>query len=399
MEPMVVTLRDLERFDGQGWGILSVYLVTDPSTAPGRNMHAQLDDLVRPLAAKLGDDQAAGKQLAQEVAAVQQFLALMDAPARSLAIFSSTPRGLFRAVRLPVHVASHASWGQAPYLRPLQAVLDEFAPTIVLLLDKERARFFRVYLDQIAELEELRDAVPGKHRQRDGAWAYPPADWSQGGWGDAGIQRHHETHVLWHARRVAETLEALVAREQVDRVLVGGTPEVLSVFYEQLPSELRERVAGEVHVPMFARPAEVLAHVHDLAPQVERGAEERLVQDLVEQAGSGLAVFGPSEVVQAVSEQRVRLLVFAEGLRISAGRCAGCGLALLTPLAPACPACGGPVQALDDLAAYLEQQVLAHGGRAEEVRGPAAQRLRDLGGLAALLRYALPPIPTPGETT
>lgn len=390
MEPIETTVRELERFDGRGWPVLSVYLLTDPSTAPGRNLDAQLDGIVRPLAEQLAGDPSAGTQFAQEVAAVERFLAMLDTPPRSLAIFSSTPRGFFRALRLPVQMAPQAFWGPTPHLRPLQAVLDEFEPILVLLVDKERARFFRVALERITEIEDLADAVPGKHRQRDGAWAYPPADWAQGGWGDAGIERHHETHVLWHAQRVAETLERLVAQEQVGRVLVGGTPEVLSVFYDQLPKELHRRIVGEIHVPLFARPAEVLASVHDLVPQIERAAEERLVQDLVEEVASGRAVVGTADVLRAVSERRVQLLVYAQDLRLAGGRCAHCGLALLAPLPPACPVCGGSVHPVEDFTGYLAQQVLAQGGRVEEVRGPAAQRLQQLGGIAARVRYALP---------
>jgi peptide subunit release factor 1 (eRF1) len=52
-----------------------------------------------------------------------------------------------------------------------------------------------------------------------------------------------------------------------------------------------------------------------------------------------------------------------------------------------CPACSGAVLERTDFLDYLAERVIQQGGRFEEVRGPAAERLAGAGGVAALLRY------------
>lgn len=51
-----------------------------------------------------------------------------------------------------------------------------------------------------------------------------------------------------------------------------------------------------------------------------------------------------------------------------------------------------------DLAEHLTQRVLAQGGRVEEVRGTAAERLATHGAIAAFLRYTLPVEPSAART-
>jgi peptide chain release factor subunit 1 len=364
----------------------------DPSTGLGNNLHAQFLDLMQRLRARVGPQTTPDEQLRQDSAAVEQHLAQLGTPPHGLALFSCAAHAFFREVRLPVRVRPNAYWGETPYLRPLLAVLDEFERTIVVLVDKEKARFFRVFLQQIEEIADLIEPTPAKHRQHGGAWAYPPGpDWTRGGWSDSGIVRHEETHVLWHARHAVATLARLTAQERVDRVIIGGTPEVLAEFRRLLPRPLRMRVVEEdLRVPLFARPAEVLAAVQELTERAERVAEVRVIDDLCEALGTGRAVAGPAAVVDAVLGQRVYLLIIGADARLQGRTCTRCTYLAPRPAPDTCPICGGVTHHTPDLIEHLIQRVLEQGGRVEEVRGTAAERLEALGGIAALQRYVLP---------
>jgi hypothetical protein len=274
-------------------------------------------------------------------------------------------------------------------VRPLLAALDEDERTIVVLIDKERARFFRVFLGQIAEIEDIEDVTPARHRQLGGAWGYPSSsDWVRGGWAETGRARHEEMHVHWHARRTVDTLADLAGQERVDRILAGGTPEVVAEFKRLLPKALRGRIAGEVRAPLYAPVSTVLTAVQAVSEEVERAGEERLIADLLEEIGTGRAVAGPAAVVDAVCDGRVYALVFAAGLNLAGARCLNCANLTLDVETANCPACGGALQQEPDLTEVLALRVLAQGGRIEEVRGPAAERLSPHAGIIALVRYA-----------
>ncbi len=376
MLPIEKALQELREFQPLGSGVLSVYLLTDPSTAPGRNVDAQFKDLLRELSSQLKNSPNALEQLSREAEVVGKLLASLRNPSRGLAVFSCSPHNLLQSVAIPVRAIPNAYWGDRPYLLPLLRALDEFERTIVVLLDKERARMFRVWLDQIEEVLSFEDPVPGKHEQ--------------GGWAQARYQRHHETHVLWHVRRAVDLLGQLAEIERVDRILLGGTPEPMAEFRRLLPRPLRERVATEVRVPVYARASEVLATVIEVQEATERAEEERLLDQTEEWIGTGQAVTGPANVLQAVLEQQVFLLVFGQRVQFDGSHCERCGLLALAPNLDLCPACGGQMHYIADLVERMAQRVLDQGGRVEEVRGPAAERLQQLGGIAALLRYPAP---------
>ena len=138
---------------------------------------------------------------------------------------------------------------------------------------------------------------------------------------------------------------------------------------------------------MRATPAEVLASVQEVERDLERDEERELLRHLEEHRGRGTAAFGPHEVLEAVVQQRAYVLVVDPRVAVEGGRCERCGLLSLSPEPTACSACGGPVRAVSDLVEVLAEHVESQGGRVEEVRGPAADRLEELGGIAALLRY------------
>lgn len=269
------------------------------------------------------------------------------------------------------------------------AALDEFERTLVVLLDKERARVFRLFLGEIEETADLVEATPKKHRQIGGSWAYPPSpDWSRGGGSDSGIVRHEEAHVHWHARHTVDALTGLAASERVDRILIGGAPEMLAEFRHLLPAALRGRVAdAAVHAPLYATAAEVLATALPVMERAERLHEGRLVTDMLEAVGSGRAVLGPAAVLDAVLGQRVSLLVYVEDAHLHGRQCKGCGMLLLPPAPHECPGCGGSTHQVADLVEHLIERVVRQGGRIEAVRGPAAERLAAADGIGALVRY------------
>lgn len=350
---------------------LSMYLWTDPSRGPGRNLRAQLLHLIRPLRenAAGGPD---GDALDEAVAAAADYVRKLKPPPRGLAIFCSPGRDRFDAVRLRVPLLPYAEWSPVPYLRPLLAALDEHERTLIVLVDKERARFIVDYLEQGEELATLTDEVPGRH--------------AQGGYSQNKYQRDHDKHVLWHAKRIVETLARLPRTMHLDRVLISGPPEILAEVEHLLPARLRRIVSMDLGLPVDASLADALVAARRHAERIEREGEIELIASLMEQVGRGRAVTGAAHVVAAVDRGAAVLLAYDLEVHDTGGSCGGCGAIVAPPVPERCPYCDGAV-ARHDLVDLLAARTLAGGGRVEEVRGDAAAELRSYGGLAVLLRY------------
>src|SRR2546428_6665199 len=221
-------IEQLEAFDAQGARVLSVYLDLDPASQIRRSYRIACEDLVKALRARLeGQEQA---DLSREVERVQTWLDSQDPRGKGLAVFSCTPRGLWHASFFAVRVMNHLAFEPTPDVAPLLRLVDEYERYAVAVVDKERARLFTVFLGEIEEMEEFKDFVIGKHRQ--------------GGVSDARYQRHHETHVYWHLKRVAQRLAELHRRRPLRRVVPAGPGEGTTRTPRVFPRAPAHRVAG-----------------------------------------------------------------------------------------------------------------------------------------------------------
>jgi peptide subunit release factor 1 (eRF1) len=365
-------LQQLLAFEDREQPVLSAYLNLEPARQLRRSYRIAFVDLRKALREQL--DEAARAAFEREADRVEQYLAEAAPRGKGLAVFSCTPRGLWQAHYLPQVVADDLRFGPTPYLEPLLDVLDEYERYAVALVDKEKVRLFSVYLGEIEEEREFLDAVPGKHKQ--------------GGWAQARYQRHHETHVHWHLKRVADALADLLRHRPFDRLVLAGPPEATSELQALLPPVLRARLAGVFPAEMFASEAEILRQTLEIERQIERANEERLVAQLLEQAGSGgRATIGVAPTLQALWRGQVHRLVVAEGVRLAGGECSQCGW-LEADSATACPTCGATMTPLADLVERAVERTVEARGRVEVVHGPAAERLRAAGGLGAVLRFS-----------
>lgn len=364
-------LAELLSFDAGDDLVLSVYLNLTPDRQIGRTFSVAFEDLVRTLGEGLAP--AARAALDREAARVR--ILLDEGPkGRGLAVFSSSPRGLWQVWSLPVVVAEGCYLGRRPYLRPLLDVLDEYERYAVALVDKAKARLFVVELGEIEEQEQVYDVVPGKH--------------DQGGWSQANYQRHHEAHVYWHLKRVADELMHLDRRRPFDRLVLAGPEEATAELERILPRHLRVKLVRRIPAELFATEQEILERTLEIERDVERATEERLVADVLETAArGGLATYGLGPTLEAVWLGRVHALLVADGLRAPGSECESCGR--LGPDVPAaCPACGGRVQDLDDVIERAMERTLEESGRVEVVHDAPARRLQEVGeGLAAVLRF------------
>jgi peptide chain release factor subunit 1 len=373
MLPLERRIQRIVQFQALGRHTLTLYLSTDPAREDGTNLNAQLGNLFRSAARDV--DAALQDSFTREWDLILAKLGSLGSPPRGLAVFSCSALGFLEVVPLPERVSPQALWDATFQLRPLLAVIDEYERTLVVLIDKERARILRLFLGEIAEILTLADEIPGHHHQ--------------GGYSQQKFQRDHDKHVLWHTKRVIDQLVRLSDREPTDRILIGGPQEVLAELRQLLPKRLRTRIRGEVRVPLFASVADVHAAVRDIEVAAERAAETALVAELQEKATTGLAALGPASVIQAVLEQRCAILVIAAGVSVAGLRCGSCDLLVMEETSRSCPHCGGDLETVRDLLEPLAHRVLLQGGRVEEVRADAAASLAPVGGVAALLRYAL----------
>jgi peptide chain release factor subunit 1 len=373
----VITRRELDqlkRFNADGARALSVYLDLSPDRQLRRAYRVVFKDLVREERDRL--DEQGRLDLSREVDRVSAWLDAEEPDGRSAAVFSCQDRGLWQAHFLSVPLPDSLSFEPTLRLEPLLDAIEGNERYAVAVIDKEKARLFTVFLGEIEDIEAFADFVPGKH--------------DQGGPAQPRLQRHHETHVLWHLERVGERLSRLLGKRRFNRLIVTGPEEATSELQRLLPRDLAERVVTVLPGETFESPAAILQATLEVARQAERDEERRLVDQLVEiHAAGGQAACGFASVADALLLGQMGTIVVADGLRAEGSECPNCGRLDLSDAAM-CPACGHSLHRNGDVVEQAVHRTLEQRGRVEVVHGEAAQHLEEAcHGIGGVVRFGL----------
>ena len=360
--------------------LISLYMDLDPerfAIAPARasQIRSLVDEAGRELEAQEGLSHDERIALRSDIRRIDEFLTSPQAPfrgARALAVFCSSPAGLFEVVQLLRPTEARVSVGRSPYLEPLVAALQD-RRWLVALVSRREGRVLEGPAEGLAEQARLEDFVRGRH--------------DQGGWSQANYERSIEKDTEDHLRRVAEAVNRLWRTERFHRIAAGGPPEVVPRFEAHLAGDVRPHLIGErVAVDLSsANEEQVRRAVAGLVAEDEKRSERDALDRLQDGIGSGgRGAGGPYDTLVALNERRVQTLLLEPAMDRRGARCPQCGM--LTVEANArCPADGSELEEVDHLREAAIEAALAQGADVFVVR-----HYPDLGplqGIAALLRF------------
>jgi peptide chain release factor subunit 1 len=301
--------------------VLSVFLNLDPAqfatpAARSTAITSILTEAAHRAERLEGLDHAEREALKGDVERVRETLQAGDIAqngTRAVAVYACSSADLLEVVRLRRPVESAVVLDRAPYVEPLVADADA-ERWCVLLANRRNARFFVGDGRGLEETDRVEDDVHSQH--------------DQGGWSQSRYQRSVEKEKDDHLVHVADVAFAAYQRQGFDRLLIGAPDELVGELEAKLHSYLRERIAGRLHLDVEnsgiedVRAATEKA-IEDWTRRCEREALDRLAEG-VGRGGRGAA--GLAAVLEALNEQRVEILLVAEGFRSPGGRDADTGM-------------------------------------------------------------------------
>jgi peptide chain release factor subunit 1 len=292
--------------------------------------------------------------------------------ARGLAVFCCSAAGLFEVLKLAQPVDHEPVIADAPFVEPL-ASLGGGGGWSVVLVNRRSARLLSGSRDALEEVALIEDNV---HRQHD-----------QGGWSQANYQRSVDKDVADHLKNVAEVVFTRLKRSIPAGILVGAPQELAGDFEAKLHPYLRERLAGRIDVDVEHTSIDAVRRA--AAERIDAVARERddaALGRLAEAFGSGgRAASGLGEVLAAVHEQRVEILLVDAGYSVSGVMCPTCGWLGEAETVRACPADGTPVERCRDVAEAAVARALTQSADVHVLRD--RPELASHGHIAALLRF------------
>lgn len=279
--------------------------------------------------------------------------------AKTLVLFVS-PDDLI-SYELPVVVESQGHFGK-PMITPLVWVVDEYERYLVVLVDKERARFITAYLGRANTLSELNiDIDDYDFGERT---LMPASDANNTMLRQGNNRERFEDMLDEHRHRfykeVADTLASTMDVIGADHIILAGAERSAYQLKELLHETVAQKVNGVLSIPMQASENEIAKSILEHARIVERENEKALVSNLIDQAKSGRrGALGKDNVLQAFEMQQVETLVL-------------------------------PFPHDDSmLVADLTYKALENNSEVALVHGEAAKILKEAGGIGAQLYYSL----------
>lgn len=375
-------IRELQQYpSSEDSLVLSVYVCVDQANAANlnRGFETSVENLLRAIAEReaSGDHSSSASRFEVERSRMLDFLRDYTPRGKGLVVFSDSASGFWWQRDLQVEVPTEARWSPHPWVRPLLALIEQYEPTAVVLIDKHRARILLSDATGTAQRAEIVSDVPNKHHTTG----------TDHIWSQSRMERDHITHIKWHAKRVAEAVTGLVDREKPAKLVIGGPVEATAIFADELPKRLQQIVIGTLSLPVDINGERLSRELGELRERTEHKDEVKLVDALITSARKNdRAVLGLANTLSAAQQGRVYSLAVGSGFKSVGMQCSECGV-LMSDNVEKCPFCQGRVEAVSDLVNRLSHAVLDRGGKVQIVSGAAAEALSSAGGIGALLRF------------
>src|SRR4051812_42458895 len=246
-------LRALAGFSPAKGRAISLYLNLDPSISPTQpdvatRINAALDEVRRQseeLKDSLSHEQREALK-ADHARMERWFEEEFDRDgALGAAVFADGADGLWSAHNLPGPAIDRVRVNDLLYLAPLVPHVGSGDGLLVGYVGRERADVYRLNGGRLVEIADETEDVPGRH--------------DQGGWSQARYERHIETIVGRHLRRVADTLDRCVRRLRGVKIVLIGPEEVRAELDDLLTKEVSDALLGWATTEAHAGPPELLA--------------------------------------------------------------------------------------------------------------------------------------------
>jgi peptide chain release factor subunit 1 len=358
--------------------ILSLYLNLAPERIERRSIGPRLRDLLEPIEkqATSGElDHDSSMSLRSGIGRILDLESdFEESLGHGVSVFLCEGIGLDERLTMPRRVWDCAIAGPKPYLRPMQAVLDEYRKLAVVVLDGRDAEITVFHMGSVVGSELIEGELL---RKSDIA-----------GWHGLEERRHrqHAEEARNHLfREVAARLLRLCRDTRVELVLVGGKEELTRALLPFLDRRVREVTETFVVDVNTLTPAGLAIRVSELEHDFELREEKAEVEAAYALAAAGgLAVVGLGHVLRAVNRHAVSRLIVHDAAEAEGAICSNCGA--LSPPALTCVECGYTTIPVPELFESLARSVVDAGGSVEHVMAPT--RLVD-DHVAAALRFAI----------
>jgi rubrerythrin len=314
------------------------------------------------------------------VGRIEGYLGRELAPeSKGVAIFArGGEKPFFLPLQFQVALPTWLVVNSTPNIYHLVELKDTYHRFVVMLFTTENARILEVNLGAITEAiwrerPELRKRV-GRE------------------WTKEHYQSHRREQTDKFLKEMLAVLDGLMRAGGHTHLILAGNAWETARLCQALPKRLSAKLIDTIPASGNDQISDVVAATLALFIDVEEQESQAMVEKLQHEIVSdGLAVVGEKETLQAVHTGQADVLIIAKACSLAKGwLCTGCATLTAGAMAPRqCAHCGAAKFRTVELREELVRLAEQNGAMVEVVQ--QSDRLMQLGGVGALLRYRTPP--------
>ena len=296
--------------------------------------------------------------------------------ARGKAVFACSAQNFWKEYELPPHLGGTQIYLQPQFqLKPLAALLGAQPALCVVMLDRQRARFFDLRLDVLRE----HGAIVHMLSRSASSYGY-------NGYEAGHAERRVAGEALQHFKAVAERLRVDFERGAWERLIVGCHDVNWPEFEAHLHPYVKQRLIGRFSADVASvSNEEIRDHAGALLNQwITERASTKVSEALEFAKANGRGVAGLRRVLQALETGEVQTIFLTENYSARAVQCPHCGH-LDAHLIASCVACGRRTHELTDVCDAIIP--IAIQSNIELFYLKEHDGLNRAGNIAALLRF------------
>jgi peptide subunit release factor 1 (eRF1) len=337
-------IRELAQFrtsGTDGWALSFYFEPPTPQNKSHREETILAKDLVRKALREAEKHGKNGSTRADLNRILEMAENLHGNQARARAVFACGSRNFWREFDLPSQLPGTQLFVNRQFhLKPLALLLGAQPRLSVALVDRQKARFFDLRLDELKEREGMFRTPPARQGRSEGFAGY-----------DGGhAQRRIEDEALHHFKGVAEHLSTALEKGMFEKLIIGCHETTWHELESQLHPYVKQRLLDHFPADLSRITND---QIREQAGRILRASLGQrckdLAQETISQAKSNArGVTGLRRVLRSLELGEVQTLLIGDKFSHPAVECTNCGH-LDAHTVPKCPVCSHDTREIEDV--------------------------------------------------
>jgi peptide chain release factor subunit 1 len=361
--------------------IISVYLLVDGGRVTKKDYLSELNSMIAKTKMNIevasGFDASRQKRIFDTLEKIKSFVgdSFKNQNEKTLLIYAGTKSELWEVYRLPIILKSKIIVDPKPHTQSLRSVLHNYKKYGVLLIDREKAQMYQVYLGGIKEyLAAYISDVPAKVN-----FGF------ESGLREKKILGNIEEKLHHFYKMLNDSAFGFFRDGKFDYLILAGRKEVINEFKNYLHNYLSAMLAGTFEGEPSENQAVILEKAQKVINDFENNNTVELINRLIDELEpQGFGATGLKKTIDALLSDNIKTLIYLEDYSARGYSCPACGYVTLK-LAQTCPYCENTLLNFNDIVDEIVESALNQGS--EIIPVTENERLKNSGKIGAVLRY------------